>query len=71
MAEQQKKNSGKNQTTSPARKLHYQHYAGNKLREKHKVIRVLKASGMAEAERYAREKAVEGHLRAYVNRKAA
>ena len=64
MADQkgQPKKGGKNMSTSAARKMRYADYRNHNIREKHKIARILKSSGYAAADKYARARALSGFL---------
>ena len=68
MSESSPKKGGKNLTTSAVRKAHYSEYKVNRTREKHKIKRVLKSSGYAAAEAYARPRAMTGYLSSLIKK---
>ena len=53
---------GKNLTTSALRKSRYAAYRNHNIRERHKIKHILRSSGYAAAERYARPKLLGGIL---------
>lgn len=64
MADQkgQPKKGGKNVTTSVTRKARYTEYKTHRTREKHKIQHILKSSGFAAADKYARPIGMSGFL---------
>jgi hypothetical protein len=62
MAESTARKGGKNMTTSATRKARYAEYTNHKTRDRHKIKRVLKSSGRAAAELYARTRGLLGFL---------
>jgi len=62
MGDAQPKKGGKNLTTSATRKARYADYKVQRLREKHKIKRILQSCGLAFAEQYARTKMMAGYL---------
>jgi len=64
MGDSQPKKGGKNLTTSATRRARYADYKVQRLREKHKIKRVLQSCGMAFVEQYARVRMLSGYLAA-------
>jgi hypothetical protein len=58
---------GKNMTTSAYRKSRYVQYKTNHIRERHKIKRILRSSGHAAADVYARARGLSGFLAGLVN----
>ena len=67
MGDSQPKKGGKNMTTSAGRKMRYSDYRVHKVREKHKIKRVLHSCGLAFAEGYAKALAMSGYLASLTN----
>ena len=54
-------------STSATRKMRYSDYRVHKVREKHKIKRVLHSCGLAFAEGYAKTLAMSGYLASLTN----